>query len=424
MPTKKEKKAFVPQLRFPDFREDGEWEQNALNTVAKVVNDKIEIRKISLNDYISTENILPDFSGIGLATNLPTVKSVTRYETGDTLFANIRPYLRKAWFASKDGGASNDVIVFRSRGKATPLFLSLQIRSDSFVDYVMSGAKGVKMPRGDVSQMKLFPLPLPKKKAEQRKIADCLGSLDDLIAAHSAKLAALQDHKKGLLQQLFPAEGESIPALRFPEFREAGEWSKASIQDLIDQNYILGHLDGNHGELYPRAEEFSEEGIPYITARDFMDGYVNFSSCKKLRRKRALQFKKGIAKDGDILFAHNATVGPVAKLVTHLDFVILSTTATYFRCNQTDLTNDFLMFALMSPEFVDQYTRVMSQSTRNQVPITAQRRFNLRIPSISEQLKVASCLSSLSGLIVVQTQNIESLQTHKKSLLQQLFPSA
>ena len=221
---------------------------------------------------------------------------------------------------------------------------------------------------------------------------------------------------------LFPAEGETVPKLRFEEFRDSGEWVEKSIQQLIDDKIIISHLDGNHGELYPRAEEFSHEGIPYITANDFFDGLVDFKNCKYLPETRAKQFKKGVAKDGDILFAHNATVGPVAKLKTDYPFVVLSTTATYFRCDNKSLSNDFLKFALSSSEFVRQYTRVMSQSTRNQVPITTQRKFNLHLPKIAEQQKIADCLSSLDELITAQTEKIEALQKHKKGLMQGLFP--
>jgi type I restriction enzyme S subunit len=227
------------------------------------------------------------------------------------------------------------------------------------------------------------------------------------------------------MQQLFPREGETQPRLRFPEFQSAGEWARMSIQEMIDKQFIIGHLDGNHGELYPKAEEFSQtkEGIPYITANDFINGTVEFSRCKRLPLERARLFKKGVAKDGDILFAHNATVGPVAKLNTDEEFVILSTTATYFRCNAKHLSNDFLKSALSSPDFVAQYSRVMSQSTRNQVPITTQRKLELRVPKPDEQQRIADCLSSLDALIAAQAQKHEALKTHKKGLMQQLFPS-
>jgi len=213
-----------------------------------------------------------------------------------------------------------------------------------------------------------------------------------------------------------------IPELRFPEFVNEGEWVEKSIQMLLDENIILSHLDGNHGALYPRSEEFTTEGVPYITANDFISGLVDFTKCKHLPLQRAKKFKKGVAKNGDILFAHNATVGPVAKLSTDLQFVILSTTATYYRCDNESLESDFLKFALSSPFFVNQYTRVMFQSTRNQVPITTQRKFNLQLPKPKEQQKIASCLSSLDELIAAHSDKLEALKGHKKGLMQNLFP--
>ncbi|WP_207553152.1 restriction endonuclease subunit S [Xanthomonas citri] len=140
--------------------------------------------------------------------------------------------------------------------------------------------------------------------------------------------------------------------------------------------------------------------------------------------ERARRFRKGVARDGDILFAHNATVGPVAKLRIEDEFVILSTTATYFRCDKNKLMNDFLLFALTGPSFVAQYTRVMSQSTRNQVPITAQRKFFISIPKLLEQQHIADCLSSLDAAIVAAFGQLTALKTHKQGLMQQLFPWA
>jgi type I restriction enzyme S subunit len=214
-----------------------------------------------------------------------------------------------------------------------------------------------------------------------------------------------------------------VPELRFPEFENDKEWKSPSIQSLIGSKIIISHLDGNHGALYPKSEEFTEKGVPYVTANDFVNGYVDFSNSKRLPLERAKKFKKGVSINGDILFAHNATVGPVAKLKTDLDFVILSTTATYFRCDNIELINDFLKHSLSSSYFVKQYSRVMSQSTRNQVPITTQRQFFLFLPNPKEQQKIANCLSSLDNLITAETDKLENLKDHKKGLLQQLFPS-
>lgn len=198
-------------------------------------------------------------------------------------------------------------------------------------------------------------------------------------------------------------------------------WKVSKIQELIDDGSIISHLDGNHGGLYPKSNEFKESGVPYIGANDFVNGEVNFSTCKFLSNDRAKEFRKGVAKDGDVLFAHNATVGPVAFLKTNLEFVILSTTATYFRCNLNKINNQYLLYALQAPSFVKQYTAVMAQSTRFQVPIGAQRKLSFVLPSIVEQTAIATALSDADALISSLEKLIEKKRNIKQGAMQKLL---
>jgi type I restriction enzyme S subunit len=199
------------------------------------------------------------------------------------------------------------------------------------------------------------------------------------------------------------------------------DWECKIIQELLEARAITSHLDGNHGELYPRSEEFKEYGIPYIGANDFFNGRVDLDNCKFLAKERASLFRKGVARSGDILFAHNATVGPVAKLNTDLDFVIISTTATYFRCNEELLHNNYLMQFLKSDFFIAQYVPVMSQSTRNQVPITTQRKLCVVTPPPKEQRLIAAALSDMDALISGLDQLIAKKRDIKQATMQQLL---
>src|SRR5690606_33446105 len=223
----------IPDLRFPDFVHKGEWELRKLgeSEVSIIVNEKVPISRLSVDSYISTENILSDFSGITKASKLPQSENLTRFTKNDILVSNIRPYLKKVWKAEFNGAASNDVIVFRVGSEVEKGFLEFLLKNEAFIHYVMKSAKGVKMPRGDKSSMQEYPVMIPPR-AEQQKIAACLSTLDELITAHEEKLQTLKDHKKGLMQNLFPQEGEKVPRYRFKEFEKDGDWVEKKLEGL------------------------------------------------------------------------------------------------------------------------------------------------------------------------------------------------
>ena len=131
-----------------------------LSSIADYVTDKISSNDIALREYVTTDCILQNKKGREIATNLPPQSCcLTRYQHGDVLIANIRPYLKKVWFADIDGGASSDVLVFRAKEGHSPSFLYAVLLQDSFFDYVMLGAKGSKMPRGDKEQILRYEMP-------------------------------------------------------------------------------------------------------------------------------------------------------------------------------------------------------------------------------------------------------------------------
>jgi type I restriction enzyme, S subunit len=208
-------------------------------------------------------------------------------------------------------------------------------------------------------------------------------------------------------------------------FDEDQSWERVQLEDLLSRGWIESHLDGNHGSDYPRKEEFVESGVPYIAARALRGWEVDFSEAKYLTHDRASTIRKGLAQDGDVLFAHNATVGPVGILKTNEPFVILGTSLTYYRCNENFILPEYLAHYMRSPTFVDQYSQVMKQSTRNQVPITKQREFFHIIPPLSIQHKIANDLDSLSEKIelleTIYRQKLTALDDLKKSLLHQAF---
>ncbi len=199
------------------------------------------------------------------------------------------------------------------------------------------------------------------------------------------------------------------------------EWKVVSLQKLIDSQYVLGHLDGNHGALYPKKNEFVDSGISYLSANCILNGRIDFKLAKHLTIERASKFRKGVAKNNDVLFAHNATVGPVAHLKTQEEYVILGTSLTYYRTDSEKLIPRYLMYYMESDFFRFQYERRMGQSTRNQVPITVQKEFLHVVPPLPEQKKIAKILSTVDNHIDEVNGMIEDLKELKKGLMQKLL---
>ncbi len=396
-----EKSALVPRLRFPEF--DGTLSALPLAAVADFASEKISVEEITSEQYVSTENLLPDFGGMNPAVKLPSVSSVTSFRPNDILVSNIRPYLRKVWQANICGGASNDVLVVRPTERIGADYLAAILRSDLFIDYVMRGAKGVKMPRGEISMIQEFPVPCPNAD-EQQKIADCLSSLDELITAETQKLDALKTHKKGLMQQLFPREGETVPRLRFPEFREAGEWEERRLGEVGNVRMCKRIL----------KEQTSPQGdIPFYKIGTFgsvPDAYISRELFENFRNTYPFP------KNGAVLISAAGTIGRTVRYDGELAY-FQDSNIVWLENDEALVADCFLLYLYQLVNWAPSVGAI--QRLYNENILGTQVKFPR---SITEQQKIADCLSSLDELITAQSQKIDVLKTHKKGLMQQLFP--
>lgn len=414
----------VPKLRFKEF--DGDWSFSKIGEIFKVTSGATPLR--SDNRFFENANIpwvkTTDLNNSFISNTEEKISEIALKETSvkilpkGTVFVAMYGgfnQIGRTGLLLNESACNQALSAIYPNEKVDAFFLLtyLNHKVDDWKNFAASSRKDPNITKSDVLA---FPLVYPSKE-EQTKIAAFLSAVDEKISQLIQKYELLSQYKQGMMQKLFSQQ------LRFKadDGSEFGEWEENTIQYFLDQNYIIDQMDGNHGELYPKSEEFSDLGIPYIGATDFSNGTVCFATCKRLPLERALKFKKGIAKDGDVLFAHNATVGPVAILKTSFEFVILSTTATYYRCNSNKLINTYLKNILASDYFKKQYTGIMSQSTRNQVPITTQRKLKLVLPCLEEQTKIANFLSAVDQKIEVVVQQIEQAKTWKKGLLQQMF---
>ncbi|MDI9388346.1 MAG: restriction endonuclease subunit S, partial [Synergistota bacterium] len=152
-----------------------------LSDLCRYANGRVAVADLDLNNYISTENMLPNKGGVIRSAGLPSLKQTQAYQKGDVLVSNIRPYFRKIWFADRDGGCSNDVLVLRAKEACDPCFLYYLLSNDNFFDYANATAKGTKMPRGDKGAIMRYVVP-DVSIDMQVEIADTLSVIDARIA--------------------------------------------------------------------------------------------------------------------------------------------------------------------------------------------------------------------------------------------------
>ena len=253
------------------------------------------------------------------------------------------------------------------------------------------------------------------------EVPDMIYERQVLICNHLDKLLCIISKRKEQLQKLdYLIKARFVEMFGDPVTNPHG-YTVQTLQQLLDSGFITYHLDGNHGGDYPRSEEFVDSGVPYIGANCIANGSVDFSMAKYLTQERAGKLRKGIACNEDVLFAHNATVGPTVVLHTDLPKVILSTSLTAYRCNQERIKPNYLKAYMQSIGFVRQYIGEMKQTTRNQVPITSQRKYLFLVPPLEEQNQFASFVSQIDKSKSVIQKSLDETQLLFDSLMQEYF---
>ena len=189
-----------------------------LSDICEYAKGKIKVSALDENAYISTENMLPNKGGITRAASLPTQEQTQSFMKGDVLVSNIRPYFKKIWYASFDGGCSNDVLVFRAKEGISSRFLHYVLADDTFFDYSMATSKGTKMPRGDKKAIMEYEVPKLLYE-EQCKIAGILEVIDEKIELNTTINKNLEQQADALYQEFFsPKSGTQGKIVTLDEY--------------------------------------------------------------------------------------------------------------------------------------------------------------------------------------------------------------
>jgi type I restriction enzyme S subunit len=431
----------IPELRFPEFQDDGEW---ITKPFAKLKLD------VSDGNYSAKYPKQSDFLKSGIpflrANNLKlgtVVDDDMRFISEDQHRELTKGHLKKGDIIITTRGelgisslvpdrhiGSNinaQLVRINSKDNIVNTFLYQllgYLKAAGIFDSLSTGTALKQLPIGKLNQLRLL---FPNSKPEQQKIASCLSSLDELIAAHSQKLDLLKDHKKGLMQNLFPQGGKSVPKFRFPEFENDGDWVEKKLGEvysfLVTNSFsraLLNYEDGevkniHYGDIHTKfctLFDISREDVPYINSD---------VSIEKIREECYCQ-------EGDMIFADASEdlndIGKSIEIVNLNGELLVSGLHTLMaRQVERKLEIGFGGYLFKSDWIRKQIQREAQGAKVLGISTGRIAKIKISFPrNPKEQQKIASCLSAVDELITAQAERIAQLQQHKKGLMQGLFP--
>lgn len=383
----------MPELRFSEFEAEGTWKEEVLN---------VHLDYLQPTKYLVSSTAYKDSYSTPVLTAGKTFILGYTDET-DGVFSDDLPVI-----IFDDFTTASKFVDFPFKAKSSAMKI-LVARDNTNIKFIYESMQNLQYEVGVherhwISIFSKLKIPVPKNTNEQQKIANCLSSLDELIAAHTQKHQALQSYKKGLLQNLFPAEGETVPVLRFPEFENAGDWVEAPLENVA--RYENGKA---HEQDITKSGDFIVVNSKFISTNGEVKKYTNEAFC--------------LAKKGDILMVLSDV--PNGRAIAKCFFVDENDRYTVnqriCKLSPKKAVGIMLFYSLnRNPYFLAFDDGVKQTNLRKDDVLN----FPLLLPKdFEEQQKIADCLSSLDDLISSHAQKIEDLKAHKKGLMQQLFPS-
>ena len=359
---------------------------------------RVNSSELNEGNYISTENMLQDYQGIVDAKSVPEDVNVISFYCGDILISNIRPYLKKVWKATYNGGCSSDVFVLKANDNIESDYLHYVIANDKFINFVMSGAKGVKMPRGDKNQMKTYSLSLPQIQ-EQKKIGKMLSLLDERIATQNKIIDKLQSLIKGLNDSLYELYCNGITT----SFAE------------------LGHsYSGLSGKT---ANDFGT-GKPFITYLNvYSNNIINENDYQYVRINEGE--KQNVVKYGDVLFTLSSEtpeeVG-VGSVFLGKEEVLLNSFCFGIHIeNEEQVYSPYLSYYVSSTPFRKFIYPFAQGSTRFNLCKADFEKASIKLPLLENQIHIYAILNSIAEKIETEEMMFEKYLNQKQYLLRQMF---
>jgi type I restriction enzyme S subunit len=384
----------VPKLRFKEFKSDGEWEEKRLGDIANITTG-------SSNREDSTQD-KGQYTFFDRSEDIRTSHKFL-FDDEAIIVAGEGSEFKPKYFNGKFDLHQRTYAILELQIIGKFLYYYIFRFRNYFIRYAVgSTVKSLRQPIFE--QMPIFLPTIP----EQQKIANTLSSLDNLIISEDKKLQALQTYKKGLMQQLFPKEGERVPKLRFKEFKSNGEWKEKKLYQFIE-DFIVPMRD--------KPKDLTGN-IPWCRIEDFDGMYLSKSKTNQGVTKETIKkMNLKIYPKNTLLVSCSADLGRCAivknELVTNQTFIGL--------VSQNDYDVRFLYYLMSNSK--NKLNTLSTGTTISYLPRNEFENFEVKIPLLEEQQKIANTLSSLDNLIEEQSKKIETLKEHKKGLMQKMFVS-
>ncbi len=410
--------ALLPKLRFPEFQEADGWEEISLLKLARPVTDRATSGDADHVLSLSGEHGLvlqSDYFGKKIAGD--STDSYLKIRRDDFVY-NDRTTKASSFGTIKrlskyPGGIVSPIYkCFRFLPSENTVFWEWYFESGSH-DPALGRLvnEGARAGRFNISVTQFLSTNAWRPdEPEQQKIADCLASVDALIKAQGRKVEALKAHKKGLMRQLFPQEGETQPRLRFPEFRRDGDWKERKIGSVCEvQRGRFSHRPRNDPAFFGGR-------YPFIQTGDVVKSEGGAVVGSQSLNERGLTVSK-LFKPTIVLITIAANIGDTGLLKTEACF----TDSVVGLISKRDIIPVFLELIMRGKK--EHLNKVATTGAQKNINNEILRDVDVLLPSTAEQQRIADCLTSLDDLIAADSVKLNSLKTHEKGLMQQLFPS-
>lgn len=413
-------KKLVPELRFPEFESEGEWEERRLGDIADFINGRAYKQEELLTEgkyrVLRVGNFFTNNEWYYSNLELGKDKYCNK---GDLLYAWSASFGPRLWNEEK---VIYHYHIWKVENKPGInrqfLYNLLDYETFRMKAKSLNGFALMHITKGEIENWKST---VPRCEKEQNKIASCLFLLDEVITSYSQKLDLLREHKKGLMQNLFPQDGETVPKYRFPEFKSDGEW----INTILSDNVSV--VDGDRGVNYPKAEEYSNNGYClFLNAKNVTKAGFVFNEVQYITKQTDQLLRKGRLTRFDIVLTTRGSLGQFAyydELVPFENIRINSGMVILRAKKEEDIDSHYLYQYCLSSAIQLSIKNEAFGNAVQQLTVALVNNLPLRFPkSKTEQQKIAICLSSVDELIKAQEQKIEQVNQHKKGLMQGLFP--